>query len=59
MTPHMGISIQVVSNGWIVRQQTYGPCDRVLAVFNKLEDLQAALPKLLAVEQKDTEGTEA
>jgi hypothetical protein len=54
------ITIQTVPNGWIVREIDFMEhrAPRVLAVFNKLEDLQAALPTLLEVEQKGTEGTE-
>lgn len=44
------IFIQTVRNGWIVHEQV--SCDFIrepLAVFNRMEDLQAALPDLLAV----------
>lgn len=44
--------IETVSNGWIVRP--FQPCDNwvsterpEIAVFTKIEDLQAAIPELL------------
>ena len=53
-----GILIAPAPNGWVVREDCYGmTVPRVLAVFNKLEDLHAALPALLTAEQKETEGT--
>lgn len=57
MNPLVSITITQAPNGWIVREQSYAMCERVLAVFNKLEDLQAALPALLVREQKETEET--
>lgn len=49
------IIIQTVSNGWIVTgpltyrdySNSYGPADKDMAVFTRMEDLQAALPGLL------------
>ena len=42
------ISIEAVPNGYVVRQESYpGMIEPILAVFNKVEDLQAALPELL------------
>jgi hypothetical protein len=55
-----GISIVPAPNGWIVREPDCawpGGMPNTLAVFNKLEDLQAALPALLGQEQKGTEET--
>lgn len=55
-----GITIMPAPNGWIVREQNCawpGGIPDTLAVFNKLEDLQAALPALLGQEQKGTEET--
>jgi hypothetical protein len=54
----ISIIITQAPNGWIVREDGYGmTVPRVLAVFNKLDDLQAALPALLLAEQNETEGT--
>ena len=54
------IIIEPVSNGWVVSEHTMnGYLPTWLAVFNKMEDLQAALPDLLNVKQKGTEETEA
>lgn len=54
------IIIQPVSNGWVVSDCTMNGYEPSwLAVFNKMEDLQKALPDLLKGEQKKTEGTEA
>jgi hypothetical protein len=47
------IVITAAPNGWIVNEVD-GPAmtPSVLAVFNRMEDLQAALPELLGEEPK-------
>lgn len=51
------IVITAAPNGWIVNQVD-GPAmtPSVLAVFNRMEDLQAALPELLGEEPKKEKG---
>lgn len=49
------IDIQTIDNGWLVTGQVYSSPNTVKTsmcrAYNKMEDLQAALPELLSVDK--------